>query len=478
MKMSKRNVALFVLLISSISVAFQLMNHKSSVPVSKGYHLQVIAKGVNPQDTVYLCRYFATKQYYQDTAIVDNKGIAHFKDTTQLKEGMYFFMFSKQRIVDFIMNPSTFTLTVDPDHAVETAAFKGSPDNQDFYNYQRYFVSQRVIADSINALYKKETDVKKKEVYLQSLKALDSSMVQYITNFMQAHPTNLFTAVLKTTKEVDMPEIPKASNGRPDSIFQFNYYKKHYFENVNFADDRLIRTPVLAKKVEDYFKNLVPPVADSINKEIDDILKKSGKEIFEYFTREFTYKYETSTLMGMDAVFVHMVRTYYDKGKCTWANKEVLTKLNDRANILEPLLLGKIAPELYMKDTSSQYRYLSSVKANYTILYFWDSQCGHCQKETPVLYEWWKKSRSKGVAVYAANIEREDAAWMKYIREKKITEWYNVRDKGNHTDFKKTYDIYATPVLYVLDKNKKIIAKRIAVEDLDGFIAQYEKNHK
>jgi thiol-disulfide isomerase/thioredoxin len=478
MKMSKGKFALLFLLIASISVAFQGIKSKPNVTETKGYHLQVIAKGTKHLDTVYLCRYFANKQFYQDTAIIDSKGVAHFKDTTTLKEGMYFFMFSKQRIVDFIMNPHVFTLTVDPDKAVETATFKGSPDNQDFYNYQRYFMSKRTVADSLNNLYKNENDEKKKELYLQALKTLDSTMVNYISKFIESHPKNLFTAVLKTTKEVEMPAIPKASNGRPDSIFQFNYYKKHYFDNVNFADDRLIRTPVLVKKVDEYFKNLVVPTSDSINKEIDFILNKSGNDIFEYFTREFTYKYETSTLMGMDAVFVHMVRTYYDKGKCSWASKEVLTKLKDRADILEPLLLGKVAPELYMKDTANQYRYLSSIKANYTILFFWDSQCGHCQKETPVLYEWWKKNKSKGIAVYAANIEREDANWMKFIREKKITEWYNMRDKGNHTDFKKTYDIYATPVMYILDKNKKIIAKRIGVEDVDGFITQYEKTHK
>jgi peroxiredoxin len=182
--------------------------------------------------------------------------------------------------------------------------------------------------------------------------------------------------------------------------------------------------------------------------------------------------------MGMDAVFVHLGKEYYMKGKCPWATSSTVTKITERVELLEPLLLGKKAPNLFMTDTTGTYRYLHDVNAKYTILFFWDSQCGHCQQETPKLYEWWLKNRSKGIQVYAASIERKDDEWMKFIRSKNIRQWLNVRDSKTHTDFKVTYDIYATPVLYVLDKNKIIIAKRIGYENLDDFLTQYEKTLK
>lgn len=443
----------------------------------KGYHIQAQFKGLHSNDTVYLCRYYGDKRFYQDTALVDAKGGVVFQDTTTLKEGMYFFMFPKQRIMDFIMKPNSFSLTADPDNTVGSAQFKGSQDNTDFYNYQKYFQVQRKVADSLGALYKAASPANKSN-YEAQLKTLDSNMVVYISTFIKEHPQNLFTAILNTTKEVDMPETPTLPNGAKDTMFLYKYYKAHYWDNVNLGDDRLIRTPVLASKVEDYFKRLVINSADSINKEIDMILSKSGKDIFEYFVREFTYKYETSTQMGMDAVFVHMAKEYYMKNKCPWATKEVVKKIEERANILDPLLIGKVAPNLYMADTSGKYVYLSNIPAKYIILYFWDSGCGHCQKETPKLYEWWLANRSKGIAVYAANIERKDEDWLAYVRSKNIKAWYNVRDKYNHTDFKITYDIYSTPVIYVLNEKKEIIAKRIAIEDLDSFIKAYEAMKK
>jgi hypothetical protein len=81
------------------------------------------------------------------------------------------------------------------------------------------------------------------------------------------------------------------------------------------------------------------------------------------------------------------------------------------------------------------------------------------------------------VAVYAATIERDNKSWTKFLREKKLFApgWYNVRDQYNHTDFHKTFDVYSTPVIYILDKNKKIIAKRIGVDQIEEFIENYEK---
>jgi thiol-disulfide isomerase/thioredoxin len=444
-----------------------------------GYDIKVQIKGLKQADTVFLARYYADKRYYQDTALVDSKGMISFADTTQLKEGMYFLLLPGQRIFDFILKPNTLSFSINEASLVKFAQFKNSPDNTAFYAYQNFFLTQKELADTLNAQIKTATGSNKEKLTKQ-LSGIDSTMLSYIQNYLSNNPTSLFTSILKTSKEVDVPPAPKKSDGTIDSTWQYHYYKNHYFDNVDFSDDRLIRSPVLVNKVDTYFKNLVVQRPDSIIKEIDMILSKAktSKDLFEYFVRDFTYKYETSQVMGMDAVFVHLGKEYYMKGKCVWATPETVTKIKERVELLDPLLLGKKAPNLYMTDTSGTYRYLYDVNAKYTILFFWDSQCGHCQKETPKLYEWWLKNKDKGIQVYAADIERKDEEWLKFIRANNIRKWLNVRDSKNHTDFKVTYDIYATPVLYVLDKNKVIIAKRIGHENLDDFLIQYEKSLK
>lgn len=454
-------------------------NYCNAATKPLGYDIKVQIKGLKQSDTVYLARYYADKRYYQDTALVDSKGMVSFSDTTHLKEGMYFLLLPEQKVFDFILKPNTLSFSINDSELVKSAQFKNSPDNTAFYAYQNFFLTQKEKADTLNAQLKTANATEKTKLTKQ-LSAIDSTMLIYIKNFLTSNPTNLFTAILNTSKEVDVPPAPKRADGSIDSTWQYHYYKSHYFDNVDFSDDRLIRSPVLVNKVETYFKNLVVQRPDSIIKEIDMILTKAkpSKDLYEYFVRDFTYKYETSQVMGMDAVFVHLGKEYYMKGKCYWATPETVTKIKERVELLDPLLLGKKAPNLYMTDTTGTYRYLHDVNAKYTILFFWDSQCGHCQKETPKLYEWWLKNRAKGIQVYAATIERKNEDWMKFIRANNIREWLNVRDSKNHTDFKISYDIYATPVLYVLDKNKVIIAKRIGYENLDDFLLQYEKSLK
>lgn len=446
-----------------------------------GYSISVQLKGLQDGDTVYIGRNYAKNRYYQDTAVY-SLGVALFKDPKALPEGMYFILMPRQANFDFFIGKDQdFKLSTDTSDIIRAMVVTGSTDNQVFFDYQKYFFKQRDRVDILIKEEKESKDEARKQAIKDEISAIDKDMVGFIEKFKQDNPGHLFTSVLNVSKEVIIPEnVPLRPDGSKDSTWMYYYYKAHYFDNVNLADNRLIRTTVLTPKVDNYFERLVPGNNDSIIRDIDAFLKKCepSKDIWEYYVREFTYKYETSQIMGQDAVFVHMARNYYGKGRCWWANEEVLKKIKERADILEPLLLGKIAPNMYLADTTHKYRELYSIKAKYTIVYFWDSNCGHCQKETPKLFELAKGMKAQGVAVYAANIERKDDGWKRFIKEKKLFDpmWYNVRDVHNHTDFKTMWDIYSTPVVYILDGNKKIIAKRLGIEQISEFLTNYEKS--
>src|SRR5213078_625616 len=102
--------------------------------------------------------------------------------------------------------------------------------------------------------------------------------------------------------------------------------------------------------------------------------------------------------------------------------------------------------------------------------------CGHCKKEVPALSQYYDSLRTKGFSleVFAVGIESDMEEWKKFIRENKL-KWINVSDLYNNTNFRAYYDIYSTPVVYLLDENKKIIAKRLDTEKLRDFIDHLEK---
>jgi peroxiredoxin len=160
-----------------------------------------------------------------------------------------------------------------------------------------------------------------------------------------------------------------------------------------------------------------------------------------------------------------------------WVDTATLRKINERAMLLDPLLIGKKAPQLVLADSNRKYVPLYSVKAKYTVVFFWDPNCGHCQKETPKLNEVYKKYKNDGVEVYAVDIDRDRKKWVEFINKNQL-HWINVYDPDYYVSFKQLYDIYSTPVMYVLNEKKEIMFKRIGVEQFDDIMADILKKPK
>jgi hypothetical protein len=138
---------------------------------------------------------------------------------------------------------------------------------------------------------------------------------------------------------------------------------------------------------------------------------------------------------------------------------------------------------MYLTDPAGKLLTLSTSPGNYTILFIYDPECSHCKEEAPKLVALNDYLKSKSAIVFAVSILREKEQWKKFIAEFKIQNWYNGVDvhinsktgkEEYYTDFKNTFDIYSTPVVYVLDRNKKIIGKRIPIESLKDFIEFHE----
>ena len=79
------------------------------------------------------------------------------------------------------------------------------------------------------------------------------------------------------------------------------------------------------------------------------------------------------------------------------------------------------------------------------------------------------KSEGKSVEVYSVYTHFEVDKWKKFIREHKLN-WVNVYNGVHLIDLKVKFDIYSTPRIYLLDKNKIIKAKSIGVEQVEDVI--------
>lgn len=449
-------------------------------PPTKGCNIKIVSKGLKEGSMCLLACYYGDKNYIKDSAKANAKGEVVFISEEKYEEGIYLFVPPNKKYFDFVMDGGqNFTLETDTLDYIKHMKVKGSEENKFFYEYQLFMGGKQKQIEPLRDLYKKVKDNKDSaKIVSDQIAVIDKEVMDYKANFIKANPKTFVSKIFKAMEEPIVPEAPILPNGRKDSTFGYRYYKSHFFDNIDFSDDRLLRTPIFHNKIKQYLDKLTPQTPDSINISTDLIIEKgrANEEVFKYLVNWITYTYESSKIMGMDAVFVHLVNKYHAKKQTPWIDSTQLYKVINRAYILEPLLIGKKAPAVVMIDTLGKEISLYNVKARYTILLFWDENCGHCKKEMPKVIELYKKLKSKDVQVFAYETEDSPKLWKKFIKDNNLNFINGYQpDQYKRAVTKKIYDIYSTPVIYLLDENKIIKAKRIDVEQLGNLIDVFEK---
>lgn len=449
-----------------------------------GYKIKV--KFTDKSDTLaYLAHYFGKPLptiYKTDSARFDKNGVATFESSEPVLGGIYIIMLSdKATYFEFLLdNGADMSITATASKLPLGLTFKNSPENERFQEYVGYLQNFGEQQKQLQLQLEMAKSAKDTADIRAKAKKQGQSLMEYRRDYAQKHPGTLLTNIFKA---LETPQVPEGEHllpdGAKDTSFAYRYYKDHYWDGFNFKDDRLIHTPIYDAKLDEYFNKLVVPVTDSMEKEADWILAQTRgrKELFKYTLWWLTRNVETSKIMGMDEVFVYLVENYYMKGDAYWLDREALEKYYDRARKIAPNLIGNVAPEIKMQDIKGKVIPLSSVKAKYTVIAFWDPTCGHCMKEMPALDSLYKKElKKRGVKIYGVRTEGPEDKWQEAIKEHPgMEEWINVYDPNNTSDFRSKYDIYSTPVIYLLDENKIIRGKRLDHSNLLEVIEMLER---
>ena len=468
------------LLIVCLSVFF-------TASFSQGYKIKGEIK--NMQDTTaILAYYFGGKQYATDTTDVV-KGKLTFSGDKELEGGIYLVVLSGGKYFELIISEQKFSFTTDRNDLVASMNFKNSRENTAFYQYLNFIsVQQQKVAPLKEKLSSAKEDEKKK--IQKEINEVDNTVRDYREDFQSRYKDVFFSKIISATTDIVIPETPLDSTGKPKENFSFYYFKNHFWDNMDFSDKRMLRTPVFFNKMDQYLEKLSPKHPDSIIVSADIMIEKAraNKEVFQYVVSYITSTYERSKIMGMDAVFVHMVEKYYITGECDWVKEKQLKKIIERANRISPNMIGKKPLNLVFKDTLDKYHSLYHLQAKYTLLFFYDPDCGHCKKETPKVKAVCDSLVDAGIdiKVFAVTTEFDIEKWKEFIKKFDVGNWINVGDiqfdeEGNPvatSNWREQYDIHSTPVIYLLNKDKEIIAKRINDKQIVKIIEREENLEK
>jgi len=441
------------------------------------FNIEIKVDGITGDDAI-LAYYYMDKKYINDTIHFDDHGTGHIKGDLDLPTGVYLLAFPSLKMAYFELilgEEKSFKLHTDTTDLFNNMEITSSLENQLLYANMGFVVEKgqesQKLTDEISTL---EADSKAYKAIIKKLEGIDEEVKAYRYNMIEKHPDAYYSAVVKAMTTVELPENPDPS----DSSYAYMYYRQHYFDNIDFHDNRLARTPFLVSKILGFLDNYTIPEPDSINASADWILEKAmvNEEMFQLCLVSIFNKYAKSRIMAHELVYVHLAKKYYISGIADWISEEQKKDFIDRINKVEPTLLGKETPQIIISDINGKTQRLHEIAANndFTILAFWNSGCGHCKTEIPHLKEIFEKELApmSDIEVFAISTELETDEWLKFIEEKelKVDGWFHAHDPFGRNPMRVLYNIESTPVILVIDRNLKIMAKRIGVDDIKGLL--------
>lgn len=451
-----------------------------------GYKIKIEFKQDIADEYVYLAHYYAKPLptiYKTDSAKVINKRTATLELKDSVLGGIYLVLFNNMtKYTEIILdNGNEFSMHIDTVDMPAHNSFSHSPENSRYLEYENFLMDYGKKMQTLSTSLETAKNAADTQAFRDKRKVLANTLTEYRKDYIKQYPNTFLANVFNAFHTPEVPEgVHYLEDGKTvDSNFSYTFYKEHYWDHFNFTDDRLMFTPIIDARLEEYFNKLVIPFPDSVNAEADAFLKKAraSTEVFKYALTWLTHNAETSKVMGMDEVFVHLVENYYMKGDVYWLDSARLAKYEDRAKKIAPNVIGNIAPDLVMQDVNNlQDKTLHSIDGKYTLLIFWSRECGHCMKEIPRIDSVYEMTlKAKGVKVFAVSTEGELSEIQKTINTLGIDAWTNVVDAHNKKEYRALYDVYTTPKIYLLDSNKKIIGKGLDHSNISEVIDWIEK---
>ena len=423
-------------------------------------------------DTLLIAYHYGDKILIQDSLFAESKGKFRYQRDTLLDPGMYMLVAKpNNKFFQFLINKEDQEFAIKTDYKnIEKTEIKGSEENEAFYGYIDYLSQQRVLLGQVDSSYSKG-EIEESQVSIKK-DALADEVEEYQRSLIEKYKGTVFSMIIEANMTFEVPEFEGTNEEK--ELKRYNFYRENYLKGIHFDEPATLRTPFLHKKIEFYLDKLTLVNADSINNTIDMILAKMkpAEKTYQFYMSHFLNKYANSKYIGLDAVYVHLALKYYDKGEAPWVDEENLAEIVNNAKSMEPTLMGKIAPDFSTLEENGNEFNLHTFNAKYTVLIFWAPDCGHCTKAMPYLVDFQEKYKDEGVRVVSICNQvgkKYDSCWTG-VKEKNMMTFLNTGDQYMRSRVLSKYFVKSTPLILLLDKDKKILLKKIPAENIDSIM--------
>ena len=436
------------------------------------YDISVKIDGLGCDDELLLANHFGDKQYLRDTSVCVN-GIATFRGDETLENGVYLVVLPKKNYFEILISQdedqTKYSFQTDTTLSPKKMVVEGSKENELFFGFNAFAIVQGNKAGKIRRALDTLEEGKTKSKLESELKEINKSVAQRRDKISQDYSDFFIGKLYGSMTEITPPD-DNSVNEENQQKFQYLWLREHFWDEVDLAEDGLVRSPVFHNKLKYYFDTYMPPIADTAILLGDQLINKieaaGSREQYKYTIHFLLGYFENAKFMCFDKALWHIAKNYYCAGKAYWADSAYVSKMCIESSKMEATLCDKVAPDLYMPDSTFRQRIrMSEIAKPVTVLVFWDINCGHCKKEMPIISNMYDSMTNENIEIYAVYTQGDWEGWKKRLAKDKFN-FINVANAFGEDKFRKKYNIRTTTQIFVLDKDKNIRFKKIGAKDL------------
>jgi len=416
------------------------------------------------KNRVYLLSHYGEKIIPRDSTVTDTLGRFRFVLTSNYLPGMFRVQWGTEGLLDLIWNHEDIRFTTHILSAADSLQIQSSLENRIYYDYSRIDRSTQSRLELLMPLvdyypvkdpfYRKAAS-EMERIQLAQQEALDS--------LGKLYPNTLAIRIFKAY------QTPFISAGMSKDE-RLNFLKQHYFDKVDFNDTTLLRTTVFANKAISYLSLYSN---NRINqKQLEtEFIKAVTIMLSATSVNAEVYKFFLDYLVGgfdkyhFDEVITYIAENFQDPYACE--DQQRKTTLQKKLENFKKIAIGKQAPDFSLPDNKGKIVRLSALSSEFTLLVFWSAECQHCRDMMPKLKTIYDNQKPKRFEIITVSVDTSRTNWTEFLKTGKLN-WINTSDlKGFSGQAVDEYNIYATPTMFLLNRDKKIVAKPISYRELD-----------
>ncbi|OBX26327.1 thiol-disulfide isomerase/thioredoxin [Gelidibacter algens] len=332
--------------------------------------------------------------------------------------------------------------------------FKESNENKLWASYTN---SIEMINRTISNFYTQESD--DEEAFKDIFKTLNETQ----NAFELASKGTLASVFIQANK----PYIPKSFE---DVSTYSKNLKSTYLQNVDFSNPLLQSSEFLSDRVMAYVFGMSPDPTEAFYKQqIDNLVNYIGPENGEIKMVLLQAVWNNMVQIEETPVANYITDTYLME-LAKHAKNDVLV---DQLTVYKNTALKTIARDFPIEMTVDGNTVKSSLHglkgADHYLLIFWSSECSHCLQELPLIRKMVDEISESKLKVVAYGLEDDATHWKKEITN--YPNFIQVLGLGKwNNPITEVYGIELTPTYFVLDKNKRIMARPQSLEELTSIL--------